>query len=107
MTHNSGPSPRPSVQHFLSLTLVNYLLLLSCLFIKFSFSFITLMLVVLFPCHVCLDVRLFVRHVSHVISLTLLLRHLFSTSQTNGCSCANIHEDYYFISLIVIDDRHI
>ena len=44
--------------------------------------------------------------VSHVISLTLLLRRLFSNAQTIGCSCANIHADYYFISMIVSDNRH-
>ena len=28
------------------------------------------------------------------------------TAQTIGCSCANIHADYYFISKILTDDRH-
>ena len=80
--------PIPSVQRFLSL--VNCLLLLSwkvkIFTLKhFSFSF-KVMVVVFIACHTCFHVR----------SLTLLLRHL-------ECSCANIHADYYFISMIVTD----
>ena len=54
---------------------------------------LTLIEDVFFACHACF----------HVSPLTLLLRHLFSTAQTIGCSCANIHADYYFISMIVTD----
>ena len=50
--------------------------------------------VVFFACHTCF----------HVSSLTLVLHHLFSKVQTFGCSCDNMHADYYFISMIVTDE---
>ena len=49
--------------------------------------------VVFFACHACF----------HVSPLTLLLGHLFLTAQTIGCSCTNIHADYYFSSMILTD----
>ena len=54
---------------------------------------LTLIGVVFYACQSCF----------HVSSLTLLLRHLCSNIQTIGCPFANIHADYYFISMIVTD----